>query len=180
MSLLTKDLIPALIRRGVPERTARAALTAIDTDATTQARGADDLLVLAGIPGVGKSVAALLWLVDRAKGKPECLRWVQSGDLARGYAYDQEAFEAIANVYALVIDDLGVEYLDERGRYLCTLEELLSRRFARMKKTILTTNIVDPAVFADRYKERITSRIHEAGAYVVCTGDDLRRTRRAA
>jgi DNA replication protein DnaC len=175
MSKLTKDMIPALVRRGVPERTAKASIAAFETDAVVQARGADSLLVLAGIPGVGKSVAALLWLIEKANGKPECLRWVQSGDLARGYAYDQEAFEAIANVYALVVDDLGVEYLDERGRYLCTLEELLSRRFGRLKKTILTTNITDPDLFAERYKERITSRTHEDGAFVVCAGEDLRR-----
>jgi DNA replication protein DnaC len=172
---VTPEMLPALMRRGVPERTARAAITAIETDACRQAKEADGLMVLAGNTGVGKSVAALLWLIDRANGKPECLRWVQSGDLARGYAYDQEAFESVAGVYALVIDDLGVEYLDDRGRYLSTLDELLSRRFARMRKTMMTTNIVDPAIFADRYKERITSRTHEDGAFVVCGGPDMRR-----
>jgi len=175
MNAIPRDSLPALERRGVPARTIRAAFEPIETDATKQTANADDMLILAGTPGVGKSVAALLWLFDRAKGKPECLRWVQSGDLARGYAYDQEAFASVADVYALVIDDLGVEYLDDRGRYLSTLEELLSRRFARMRKTLLTTNITDPAVFADRYKERLASRVSEAGAFVVCVGEDLRR-----
>ena len=103
------------------------------------------------------------------------MRWIQSGDLARGFAYDPDAFDAIANVWALVIDDFGVEYLDKKGRYTTTLEEVLNRRFARMRHTMLTTNIIDPAVFAERYGERIASRIHEDGAFIVCAGEDLRR-----
>jgi DNA replication protein DnaC len=174
--LITVEL-PSLVHRGVPERTARATLSSpADTDATVQAKAArEHLVVLAGHAGVGKSVAAAMWLLAVAKGKPECMRWIQSGDLARGFAYDPDAFDAIANVWALVIDDFGVEYIDEKGRYLTTLEEVLSRRFARMRYTLLTTNITDPAVFAERYKERINSRIHEDGAFIVCAGDDLRR-----
>jgi DNA replication protein DnaC len=173
---IEKDMMPMLVRRGIPERTSRAAMGATETDAVKSAFGAGEgLIVLAGHAGVGKSVAACLWLVESAKGKPECMRWIQSGDLARGFAYDADAFDSIANVWALVIDDFGVEYLDEKGRFKTTLEEVLSRRFARMRRTVLTTNIVDPAAFSDRYGERIASRIHEDGAFIVCGGPDLRR-----
>ena|ERR1035438_8680214 len=174
---MTLEDLPGLTRRGIPERTARAALTSPgETDATRNALASrEHLVILAGHAGVGKSVAAALWLLDKAKGKTECMRWIQSGDLARGFAYDPDAFDAIANVWALVIDDFGVEYLDEKGRYTTTLEEVMSRRFARLRFTMLTTNIVDPSVFAERYGERINSRIHEDGAFIVCSGADLRR-----
>jgi len=168
--------LPTLTRRGIPERTARVALAASSTDATTRALEApESLVVLSGHAGVGKSVAAAAWLMAKAKGKPECMRWIQSGDLARGYAYDADSFDAISGIWALVIDDFGVEYLDDKGRFKTTLEEILSRRFARMRFTLLTTNIVEPAQFAERYGERIASRIHEDGAFIVCAGQDLRR-----
>ena len=174
---MTDVELPALVRRGVPERTARAALSSpVVTNASASAVAAGErLVVLSGHAGVGKSVAAALWLVDKVKGKPECMRWIQSGDLARGYAYDPDAFDSIAGVWALVIDDFGVEYLDEKGRYTTTLEEILSKRFAHMRWTLLTTNMTDPAAFTQRYGERIASRIHEDGAFIVCAGEDLRR-----
>lgn len=172
----TADMIPSLKRRGVPERTIRAALATTDTDAIRfTSDGWTGLRVLGGRPGVGKSVAALLWLLEQAKGKPECLRWVQSGDLARGFAYDRDEFETLCSTYALVVDDLGLEYLDENGRFLCTLDEVLSKRFAKMRRTLITTNITDAKVFSERYKERIASRISEDGAFIVCGGADLRR-----
>lgn len=180
MTTIPAESIPSLVRRGVPERTARACLNANDTEAIrTLADAKESLVVLAGPAGVGKSVAALLWLFDRAKGKPECLKWVQSGDLARGYAYDQDSFDAVTGVYALVIDDMGVEYVDEKGRWSVTLEEVLSRRFARMRKTVVTTNVVEVEAFKARYGERIASRLNEDGAFVVCGGPDLRRTKGA-
>lgn len=173
---IPKDLLPTMVRRGIPERTAKAAMAASETESVKSVFGAGEgLVILAGHAGVGKSVAACLWLMETSKAKPECMRWIQSGDLARGFAYDADAFDSIANVWALVIDDFGVEYLDEKGRFKTTLEEVLSRRFARMRRTVLTTNIVDPAAFAERYGERIASRIHEDGAFVVCGGPDLRR-----
>jgi len=173
---ITADSIPALVRRGVPERTARASVKTVVTEAQVQAsERTEDLTVMGGEPGVGKSVAACLWLWSRCNGKPECMKWIQSGDLARGYAYDRDAFEGLVGAYALVIDDLGLEHLDDKGRFLELFEEVVSKRFAKMRKTLITTNITDPVLFASRYGARISSRIHEDGAFVVCGGRDMRR-----
>jgi len=175
MSLPTK-VVPALVRRGIPERTARACCKTEPTEAQEQASAIkEDLAVMGGEPGVGKSVAACLWLWECCNGKPECMKWIQSGDLARGYAYDREAFEGLIGVYALVIDDLGLEHLDDKGRFLELFEEIVSKRFSKMRKTLITTNITDAAVFFRRYGERINSRIHEDGAFIVCGGPDMRR-----
>jgi len=175
MNQIPKDMLLALARRGVPERTTRACFEPLETDATRQTINGESIVTLAGTPGVGKSVAALLWLWRVGDGKPELMRWIQSGDLARGFAYDAEAFDHLTGVWALVIDDLGLEYLDEKGRFLELLEEVLSKRFARMRKTLLTTNITDAALFAKRYRDRLTSRMHEDGAFIVCGGPDLRK-----
>jgi len=174
----TPDLLPAMIRRGIPERTIRATM-APELQVTEALKAAaevkESIVVLAGNAGVGKSLAACLWLFEQAKGAPECMRWVQSGDLARGYSYDAEAFEGITTVWALVIDDFGVEYLDSKDRFKVTLEEVLARRFGKMRRTMMTTNILDAGEFAERYGKRIASRIHEDGAFIVCGGPDLRR-----
>jgi DNA replication protein DnaC len=174
--MISREKLPALIRIGIPERTVRAAISAVDTEATQNALGAKEcIVVLAGHTGVGKSVAACIWLYETAIGREECMRWIQSGDLARGFSYDHESFNTLTNVFALVIDDFGVEYLDEKGRFKTTLEEVLSRRFAKMRRTFITTNIVDPEEFSLRYGDRIASRIHEDGVFIVCGGVDLRR-----
>jgi DNA replication protein DnaC len=174
MNPVKKDLVPALVRRGVPERTATAATKATLTDAIAKTPKGD-LIILSGSPGVGKSVAACIWLVDVCRGKPECMRWIQSGDLARGYSYNQESFDQLIQAYALVIDDCGIDFVDEKGRFLTTLEEVISKRFSRLRPTLITTNIANPAEFRDRYGARIASRINEDGAFIVCGGPDLRK-----
>lgn len=163
-----------LISVGVPDRTMDAARAdMVHTDAIEAIAAARDLTVLSGRPGVGKSVAACLWLV--ANGSRDGYRmWIQAAELSRGFAYDPEQYWKAAKAHALVIDDVGVEYLDKSDRYLATFEELLSKRFACKRRTLLTTNLA-PAEFKTKYGERIASRINEAGKFVVCVGQDLRR-----
>lgn len=170
-----------MARRGVPERTALAACDFESTSAIESSHSADaGLVVLAGRPGVGKSVAAALMAFRESRGNCQCLRWVQSGELARGFSYDADAFGELARVWVLVIDDLGVEYVDDKGRFLSTLEELLSKRHAKMRRTIITTNITDKATFVARYGERLASRIAEDGAFMICAGPDMRKVSKRA
>ena len=166
----------SLLRAGVPLRTLESAEQPIDTPALREIWEPADLLVLAGNPGVGKSVAACVWLIrsSSTESYTGSWRWIQAGSIARGFAYDEDAFGLITQVHALVIDDLGIEYLDQKDRYLSTLEEILSARFANRRPTLLTTNLT-PEKFKERYGERLVSRINEDGAFVVCGGEDLRR-----
>jgi DNA replication protein DnaC len=173
---LERERRSSLLAAGVPLRPLESAEAPIDTPALREAWRDVDLLVLAGTPGVGKSVAACVWLCingDR-EGCIPSWRWIQAGEIARGFAYDAEAFKSIVSVRALVIDDLGLEYLDQKDRYLSTMEEILSARYANRRPTLLTTNLT-PEKFKERYGERLVSRINEDGAFVVCGGEDLRR-----
>lgn len=129
------------------------------------------LLVLAGHVGVGKSVAAGLWLL--ASERP--WMWISAGALSRGYAYDQKAFSELATVPSLVIDDIGLEWMDTKERYLGVLEEIVTERHGNKLGTLITTNIVEVEVFRDRYQKRIADRIREDGRFVLCPGVSLRR-----
>lgn len=155
---------------GVPSRILATCLAdVITTDATRAIFRDVDILVLAGGPGRGKSVAACAWLC-----LGQSIRWVTAGSLSRGIAYDEDAFNALARAGRLVIDDLGTEYQDQKDRYLATLSELLDARYGNQRPTCLTTNL-GPDEFKARYGERLASRINEDGAFIVCGGEDLRR-----
>lgn len=164
------------LQAGVPERVLDAASgEVVPTDALKNSLRDDAIVVLAGAPGRGKSVAACAWLV---LGQTS-VKWVSAGSLSRGIAYDDEAFQRLARVGRLVIDDVGTEYQDQKERYLATFGELVDARFGNKRPTLLTTNLT-VAVFKERYGERLASRINEDGAFIVCGGPDLRRERARA
>lgn len=175
LAKLEREARDYLLEMGVPERVVDAASgDVILTDALRQSLRDDAILVLAGAPGRGKSVAACAWLVA-VQGS---VRWVSAGSLSRGIAYDEEAFQRLARVGRLVIDDVGTEYQDQKDRYLATFGELLDARFGNKRATLLTTNLT-PEVFKERYGERMASRLNEDGAFIVCGGPDLRRESKA-
>jgi DNA replication protein DnaC len=166
----------------IPARTLRS-LDAIPlhTEALAAISKQTDILVLSGGPGCGKSVAAAFWLVFNSISSKEGALWsagywVTAASLSRGYAYDQEAFSKLTKKHALVIDDLGTEYQDQKERYLATLAEIVETRFAREKITLITTNL-GPVEFKARYGERLADRIREDGAFVECGTTSLRRKR---
>ncbi len=132
-------------------------------------------LCFSGRPGVGKSFAAGYWLWRRAeqldrKPCPIALnRWYSSGQIASVSAYDPE-FQGMLNLPSMVIDDLGVEYLDRKGNYASKLDHLIDHRYGEERPTVLTTNLGVDA-FRQRYGERIYRRITQDGFFVQITDD---------
>ena len=154
--------------------------------------------------GCGKTVAAAKWILDYASSrevwKMERLRdiddvtngykfkflgnavWASSAALARVDHYDPQAVAIYANCDRLVIDDLGVEYMDAKGFYLSLLNELVDKRYAAQLATVMTTNcnLVD---FRARYREksdegengRILDRVKETGRFFGCGTESLRK-----
>lgn len=148
-------------------------------------------LFLAGTPGLGKTVAAS-WFADAPStctepdwnGNPRQVtrevgaRFVTAEELARQSTFDGEFWEAIRETPRLVIDDLGVERLDDKGWALANLLGLFAHRHARRLPTVITMNI-SRQVFETRYAAhdggRLRDRLAESGWFVALEGPSLRR-----
>ena len=149
----------------------------VETDATRAiadfcGRRQKPWLVLSGPTGVGKTVAVahLLWTLG---GK-----LVRADELVRLFAsmfgdqYEQQ--QKLRDAHRLVLDDVGGE-LDHTRMLPALLDLLDSRKSARTRPTIVTTNL-GKKDFAARYQnERLMSRMAESVHWVSLTGDDLRR-----
>jgi hypothetical protein len=130
--------------------------------------GHDRVIVLAGGVGIGKTTAALHWLVH-APGRPWFARAPQWAATSLWTRYWEQA--AVA-----VLDDLGTEDMDPR--FLSRLDDLVSHFHGRCRGLVITTNMTGPA-FKARYGERVESRIREAGAFIEMHGGDMRSPRPA-
>jgi DNA replication protein DnaC len=77
----------------------------------------------------------------------------------------------------MVIDDLGVEYLDKNGNFLQRLDELIDERYSNYRQTIITTNL-NVKAFKERYGERVADRIREGfefgGAFMELAESSMR------
>lgn len=129
-------------------------------------------LVLSGPTGCGKSVAVAQYLWSHGG------RFVRADEIVRlfssmfGDQYEQQ--QKLRDVYRLVIDDVGGE-LDATRMLPAMLDLLDSRKSARNRPTICTTNL-SKKEFAARYgNERLMSRMSESVQWAAVGGDDLRR-----
>ena len=131
------------------------------------------IVVLSGTPGCGKTVAAAKWLYDFAKKTQRAGFWLTAARLARWPRYSDADMDRLLRPPRLVIDDLGNEFLDEKGSFMATLDELLNERYAHKRPTVITTNL-NLAGFKARYEERIADRIREDGRFVSLASPSLR------
>lgn len=162
--------------RGMPERVLRHVYDrdALETAAVLRLREAfaatprPDIVVLSGSPGVGKTTAAGAWCV-RSGG-----RFTTISELARLDRYDDEKWRAVSRCRALVIDELGNEFLDGKGFLLGAIDALVNDRYAEQLPTVITTNL-GVEEFRARYGDRVADRIREAGRFVVIAGESMRR-----
>jgi DNA replication protein DnaC len=143
------------------------------------------ILLLAGSPGNGKTVAACSALVGAVRGDYSMQadhigRFVKAIDLVRAGTFDAAFWSGLRETPVLVIDDLGAEPLDEKGWALANLASLLDSRYDAEAKTILTMNLT-PARFHARYCAndggRLFDRIREVGTTVQIREPSMRRPR---
>jgi hypothetical protein len=149
-------------------------------------------LFLAGPVGVGKSCAAA-WFLDSPRtftephpfGGPakttirEALgRFITADAVAKASNYDGEFWDALRDTPRLVLDDLGIERLDDKGWGLANLSGLLCHRHAHRLPTVITLNLTR-RTFEDRYASsdggRLRDRLRESAWFVELTGPSLRR-----
>ena len=156
---------------GVPKRLRQGLTNLKDGPLLAQtkrfANSPDDCwcIVLSCGVGSGKSTAAAWWLWKLAEGRKPATRttvprWWHVGDLTRVDGFD-DTQRLIAGPGALVIDDLGDEYMDKNKKALETLDYILNKRYENFRKTIITTNL-KLADFRKRYGDRILDRIKSA------------------
>jgi DNA replication protein DnaC len=190
-------------RLGLPSFTHRHLEKPDDTEAVRIVRRLREVpellwLILAGPPGVGKSIAGAVWLdgrETRRKFAPDTWsddgqgvwteidlssRFIAAMELPRHglYGEDGKFWDGLKDVDRLVIDDLGTEPLDGKGYALANLGDLLSQRHAWQRKTLITTNLSLEA-FRERYLAhdggRLYDRLREAGLFYECSGASMRR-----
>lgn len=167
-----------VVKRGVPEIHLEAIYDRepVDCDAlksvTTFLLGRQTLLILSGGVGIRKTGSACYALVR----KPGV--FVTADDLGRVAAAkddeSREAWQRARRAQVLVVDDLGGEYLDDKGWFFRVLNGLIDHRYGMKLKTIITTN-VDSATFKQLYGDRIVDRLREAGRWVNLGGESVRK-----
>lgn len=135
--------------------------------------GSSTMLLLIGGTGTGKTTAGA-WIAREAGGSRPGL--VRSTALERAGRYDHAHADWLTARTLLVLDDLGVEYIDAKGAFLSLLDELIDKAYGHRRRLVITTN-ADEQTIADRVQERIWSRISEAATIVRCGDVDLRRAR---
>ncbi len=161
------------------ETEAVAAARSFLRDAAT---GGNNILVLAGPVGVGKTVAAV-YVADTADPVLKFgMRWSESQRpifrhvtelVAMGLYDDKEVRAQLAASKVTVLDDLGVEYQDKSGVYLSFLDWLLDRRYGSGGFTVLTTNLAAEK-FREQYGERIYDRLRERASWCDIVHESLR------
>jgi DNA replication protein DnaC len=173
-----ENRIHELKRRGVPSKDRARIVDGLDdTPALAAARAFSDsgdkhLLVLAGPAGVGKSVAAAWLVATHARSAI----FIDQSRLVRKSRYADSDMAPLEDVSLLAIDDLGSEYLDERGSFLTSIDGLINARYSEERPTVITTNL-SSARFMMRYGERISDRIREVGRFIEFRGPSLRGPR---
>lgn len=158
----------------LPERARRLleARMVRQTEAVAALLAPPTLMVLSGAPGCGKTVSAARWLWASAENRERGL-WVTAARLARWAHYDNAEMDRVIKIPRLVLDDLGTEYLDEKGNYLARLDEVINERYAGARPTVITTNL-NAGEFKARYHERIVDRVREDGVFHVVKSPSLR------
>ena len=164
----------ALLDAGFPRRALDEESTA-DESKSAIARVRDWLeapegvLVIAGTRGCGKTVAATWWAMRIAA----LAVFVRAATFAASSRYDRDERAVWLKAPALVLDDLGMEFLDAKGSFLVDLDELIDVFYSDRKPLLVTTNC-KREVFRERYGERIADRIRECGAFFGIADGSLR------
>lgn len=166
-----------------PVHALRCAQSPVETGALQSARQflqtRKRILVLAGGVGAGKTTAAT-WIALSAGGSDPF--FVRANDLESRGRYDRGIRDRIKACSALVIDDLGAEYMDAKGAFRSLMDEVVDTAYSRDRLLLLTTNLLprrtghgDEPQFFERYGDRVASRLSQVGMWASCGNRDLRR-----
>lgn len=173
----SRERLNALRDYGWPARALRYAQAprathAIDSIESWQRARSKTIVVLAGNKGIGKTVAAAWHALFHPSNV--VMRFVRAATILRMSRFGPE-WDARLKAPALCIDDLGAEYIDEKGSFVSDIDELVDTFYADERRLIITTNL-DGKTFRERYRDRVTDRLRECGMWIEATGPSLRGT----
>lgn len=164
----------ALVAMGMPVKDVELVvlLELQDTEAMLTVKRHTDTrgpIVLSGQRGCGKTTAAAWWLAQPGP-RSEYLELLNPvffsiNRLQRVSRWDDKTMAPIESARRLVIDDLGSEFVDNKGSIASLLDGLINERYANMQPTLITTNLKGED-FKRTYGERIARRIREKGEFV--------------
>lgn len=166
-----------LVAHGVPakdiERIA-AGGELLETDAMKAARAylaqrERPILVLSGTRGCGKTFAAS-WIATETAGS---VRFLTAHRFSRLDRFTEKVMRPIEECDLLELDDVGMEYADEKGAFASKFDGIVDARYAAKRRTVITTNI-PPKEIPSRWGERAADRLRESGIVVGITGASLR------
>jgi len=143
--------------------------------------GGDGICIISGNVGCGKTLAAHSWLLDAANVEPRDwsargIRMVTAAWFARTSRYanrEEDKFNALTEPRRLVVDDLGVEFNDEKGSFRVDVDELLDLRWRAKLPTVITTNLASEE-FKERYGLRLYDRARGQGTWQNVKHESLR------
>jgi DNA replication protein DnaC len=167
-----------LLARGIPEIHLRHVFDREPTEcpALTEVQKFMDadqgtFLVLSGTVGTYKSGSAA-WALTKHPGV--YVRAAKLGTLALEKGDEgADRYHYVRVAPLLVLDDLGGEYLSDRGWFERVLTSLCDERYGSMLKTVITTNL-DGEAFKKAYGERVADRIRESNGWYEVPGGSRR------
>lgn len=180
-ALLADAAILALRSCGAPERRLseatglgfNARAPAVEQVTNFDPEADRPIRILAGSVGVGKTIAALRWLVDHGGDRPLFLR---ANAFEAAGRYDKVLRARWESATSLLLDDLGSEFADGKGNLAADLQELVDFYAGGAAGLIITTNLAWRE-FEQRYGERIWSRLRQGARWRNVKGPDLRRSK---
>lgn len=171
---LENERMTRLAATGIPRRALEIAKACAETAAIAELRKWNferaNVVVLSGPPGCGKSVAAAWWALN-SNTLPT---WVRATTFAATSRFDRDKRDEWLRAGALVLDDLGTEYIDAKGSFLTDLDELIDTYYGDRAPLVITTNCRF-AEFKERYGARILDRLTECGKWISVLSTSLRR-----
>jgi hypothetical protein len=128
----------------------------------------ENIIVLAGTKGIGKTVAAC-YALARLQRRHYVGRYV----LATEVVDPDTKIKRLANHPVLVVDQMGLEYVSTPGWSDSRFTELVVRRDSDMLPTIFVGNISEES-FRERYGTLVADRIVGDGVFHVFRAPSLR------
>jgi len=176
----TRDSRAAVKARGVPEIHLEHVydVDPVDCDALQNVRAflgepRESILVLSGAVGIRKTGSACWALVHKPGRFITVADYVRLAAAPQADEDSRNRWRMVREGQVLILDDMGGEYVDNKGWAVQVLTGIIDFRYSNRLKTIVTTNL-DEKEFRAAYQDRICDRINEIGRFHFVPGSTVR------